>query len=63
MRRAFDLGARRAWVLTMSAAPFFETIGFKRMPRESAPAAIAATRQFATLCPASAMLLARPISF
>lgn len=62
MRRASDLGARRAWVLT-SAAPFFETIGFKRVPRESAPATIAATRQFAALCAASAVLLARPISF
>ena len=63
MRRAFDLGARHAWVLTTSAAPFFEEIGFKPVPRESAPAAIAATRQFAALCPASAVLLARPISF
>ena len=63
LRRAFDRGARRAWLLTTSAAPFFEKIGFARIPRDGAPRDIAATRQFAQLCPASAILLSRPISF
>ena len=63
MRRAFDRGARRAWLLTISAAPYFEKIGFARIPREAAPHDIAATSQFTTLCPASAVLLSRSISF
>ena len=63
MRRAFDRGARRAWLLTTSAAPYFEKIGFARSRREVAPPDIATTSQFTTLCPASAVLLSRSISF
>jgi arsenate reductase len=63
MRRAFDAGARHAWLLTTSPTALFERIGFKPQPRDTASAAIAATRQFASLCPASARLLSRPISF
>jgi arsenate reductase len=62
-RRAFDEGARRAWALTGSAAPFFEKVGFKPVERENAPASVLATRQAAGLCPADAVLLARTIRF
>lgn len=62
-RRAFDEGARRAWVLTSSAAPFFEKVGFKPVDREDAPAAVLTTRQATSLCPADAALLARTIRF
>jgi arsenate reductase len=62
LRRAFDEGARRAWLLTNSAASFFQKAGFKVIPREQAPGAILATRQAAGLCPASAVLLSRTIS-
>jgi arsenate reductase len=60
-RRAFDEGARRAWVLTSSAAPFFEKVGFKPVSRGDAPATVVATRQASSLCPADAALLARTI--
>lgn len=60
-RRAFDRGGRRLWLLTTTAAPFFEKIGFKRVDRTDAPAAILATRQAQGLCPASAVVLTRPI--
>lgn len=62
MSRAFDEGARRAWLLTTSAAPFFEKLGFKATAREEAPDAIRETPQAVSLCPASAPLLARRIS-
>ncbi|MCX5520878.1 arsenate reductase (glutaredoxin) [Kaistia defluvii] len=62
-RRAFDEGAREAWVLTGAAAPFFETIGFKPTARGEAPASILATRQATRLCPADARLLTRTIQF
>ncbi|MBS9479071.1 arsenate reductase (glutaredoxin) [Ancylobacter radicis] len=62
MSRAFDLGARTAWVLTTDAAPYFETIGFTRHARETAPPAIAGSPQAAGICPASAILLSRSIA-
>lgn len=61
LRRAFDEGGRDAWLLTTTAAPFFERAGFKPVERTSAPASVLATRQAASLCPASAALLRRPI--
>lgn len=63
MRRASELGARTAYVLTTTAAPFFEAQGFTSINRERAPAAILSTRQVASLCPASATLLARRLTF
>jgi arsenate reductase len=62
LRRAFDQGARRAWLLTTDATPFFERAGFKRMERTQAPPAILDTQQAKNLCPASAVLLGRAIS-
>ena len=62
-RRAFDEGARRAWVLTSSATSFFEKVGFKPVSRGDAPATVLATRQATSLCPADAALLARTIRF
>ncbi len=57
--RLREAGARRAFLLTTDAAAWFERLGFARGPRESAPPALAATRQFTELCPASAICLAR----
>lgn len=59
--RAFEAGARWAFLLTTSAAPFFGKVGFKAIDRDQAPAAILATRQAAALCPASAILMTRAI--
>jgi arsenate reductase len=61
LRRAFDRGARRAWLLTTDAQGFFEQAGFKAAVRQDAPATILATRQATALCPASAALLTRRI--
>lgn len=61
LRRAYDDGGRNAWLLTTTAAPFFERNGFKPVERDAAPASILATRQAAELCPAGAGLLKRSI--
>ena len=61
LRRAFDEGGRDAWLLTTTSAPFFERAGFKPVERASAPASVLATRQAASRCPASAVLLTRAI--
>ena len=52
-------GADRVWVLTTTAAGFLQGLGFERVERELAPAAIRATAEFATLCPASAVCMTR----
>lgn len=62
MRRAFDDGARTAWLLTISASPFFEKLGFKATPRPDAPSAIGQTSQAISLCPPSAPFLTRRIT-
>lgn len=51
-------GAERAWLLTTTAAVFFESLGFVRTERRDAPAAVLATRQASTIC-GSAPLLTR----
>ena len=61
--RAHEAGAKRAWLLTTSASDFFARLGFKPVERADAPTAILATRQASSLCPASAILMRRKISF
>ncbi|MEO5325327.1 arsenic resistance N-acetyltransferase ArsN2 [Mesorhizobium sp. CC13] len=60
LRRASDLGAHEAYLLTASAAEFFESVGFQRIERQAAPVEILATKQASSLCPsAAAMLMTR----
>jgi len=60
LERLSDEGARNAYLLTTSAAGFFESLGFVPIHRSAAPAEILATKQAASLCPSSATLLFRP---
>lgn len=50
------------YLATTTAAPFFSTIGFSEVPRESVPPAVLDTRQLSSICPSSAtiMKLQRP---
>ncbi|OHV88697.1 GNAT family N-acetyltransferase [Mesorhizobium sp. ORS 3428] len=61
LEQARATGARRAYLLTTDAGPFFEALGFRTVARENAPADILATRQAVSLCPSTAALMARPI--
>jgi arsenate reductase/amino-acid N-acetyltransferase len=54
-------GIAEAWLLTISAVPLAERLGFQPVSRDSAPAAMRATPQFTSLCPASAALMHRSI--
>lgn len=45
---------RRLWILTETAAPFFEKLGFEAVERAAAPDTIQATSEFRKCCPASA---------
>ncbi|CUX61971.1 Acetyltransferase, N-acetylglutamate synthase [Agrobacterium deltaense Zutra 3/1] len=61
LAQARDDGAKAVYLLTDTAAPFFESLGFRNIARDAAPAAILATRPAANLCPASAALMAKDL--
>ncbi|WP_235676694.1 arsenic resistance N-acetyltransferase ArsN2 [Rhizobium rhizogenes] len=61
LQRAYANGARTGYLLTTTAAPFFESLGFIRIDRATAPEAILRSRQASKLCPASAALLAKTL--
>lgn len=54
-------GARRLHLLTEDAAPFFASAGYAATERADAPASVAATTQFSSLCPASATYMVKTI--
>jgi amino-acid N-acetyltransferase len=54
-------GVRVLYLLTTTAEPFFARHGYARAPRDTAPEAIRATREFAGLCPASSALMFKPL--
>ena len=54
---AAEQKATALYLLTTSATAFFERHGYTTLPRSAAPPAIAASRQFSTLCPASASFM------
>lgn len=57
--QARAMGVRTLYLLTTTAEPFFAKHGYTHVPRQEAPAAIAATREFAGICPASSAFMAR----
>lgn len=54
---AAEQKATALYLLTTTATSFFQRQGYVVLPRSAAPAAIAASRQFNTLCPASAAFM------
>jgi amino-acid N-acetyltransferase len=56
------LGVERLYLLTTDAEQYFTRLGFERTERSGAPAPIQATSQFRSLCPTSAVCMARDIS-
>ena len=54
---ARQLGIRQLYLLTTTAETYFRKLDYSDFKRTEAPAAIQATREFSTLCPASAVCL------
>ncbi|WP_084615842.1 arsenic resistance N-acetyltransferase ArsN2 [Solimonas flava] len=50
------------YLLTNGAEPFFAARGYRRLPRDSAPASIAAMPQFSAICPSSATFMSKTMS-
>ena len=62
VRRAHELGIGELWLLTVDADAYFESLGFTPRNRDDAPDAIRRSEEFATLCPADAVLMSRKTS-
>lgn len=58
-RFAQSQGAKEIYLLTTTAERFFERLGYARVQREAAPAAIQRTQEFSTLCSSSSALMAK----
>jgi amino-acid N-acetyltransferase len=56
---AYAHGVRSLYLLTTTAERFFGGRGYRLTARESCPAAIRSTSEFASLCPASSALLVK----
>jgi len=50
-------GSRDVYLLTTDAEAYFARCGYRTVSRDEAPASLRATRQFAQLCPASAVVM------
>jgi len=57
---AAKLNVRSIYLLTTTAESFFEYLGFRRIQREEAPLAIRNSREFSSLCPATAVVMVKP---
>jgi N-acetylglutamate synthase-like GNAT family acetyltransferase len=62
LRYADIQGAETGYLLTTNAAPFLGRLGFHPVERTAVPAAILATPQATSLCPATASVLSRSVS-
>lgn len=49
-------------LLTTTAAPFFERLGYTRMDRDEVPDALQQSSEFASICPASATVMGKTLS-
>lgn len=62
MEAASPHGFRWAWLITTDRADWFGRSGFVVVPREATPPEVRACRQFAGLCPASAVVMRRDLA-
>lgn len=60
-RHARKAGMRELVLLTESAQPFFERLGYQVIERSAAPAAVQASAEFALLCSQSAVCMRKSL--
>ena len=58
---AAQQGVSTLYLLTTTAAHFFERRGYSHIARDTAPASIAATSQFSGLCPSSSAFMRKSL--
>ena len=54
-------GVKKLYLLTTTAADFFPKLGFNTIDRDSVPPAIQTTEEFASICPATAVCMAKSV--
>jgi hypothetical protein len=59
---ARGLGVTELYLLTTTARPFFESLGYALADRSAAPESIRATREFSSICPGSAAFLVKRLA-
>lgn len=59
--QAEEAGVSELYLLTNTARDYFDRLGFAAIARETAPDGVRQTGQFTRLCPASAVLMHRPL--
>ena len=59
---ASERKVRELWLLTIDAEHFFARLAYNATARAAAPAAIQASAEFASLCPASAVLMRKSLA-
>jgi amino-acid N-acetyltransferase len=57
LTEAAQSGVISVYLLTTTAAPYFAARGFREVSRQTAPPPLRASAEFATLCPATAVLM------
>jgi amino-acid N-acetyltransferase len=62
LKVAKDHGSRTAFLLTTTAENFFPKLGFERMSRDDVPASVQASIEFRSACPASAVVMRKPLA-
>ncbi|WP_416359947.1 GNAT family N-acetyltransferase, partial [Burkholderia cepacia] len=58
-KRARATGVSSLWLLTNSATEFFQGAGYTTVHRNEVPTVIKGSREFAELCPASAVCMCK----
>jgi amino-acid N-acetyltransferase len=58
--QAAQSGITSLWLLTNTARPFFEHLGWQVVDRHAAPDAVSKSEEFASLCPSSATCMTYP---
>ena len=60
-RVAADRQLAAVYLLTTTAAPFFEALGYAHVERDRVPEAVRRSSEFAGVCPASATVMAKQL--
>jgi amino-acid N-acetyltransferase len=61
-RHARECGVEHVYLLTTTAARFFESLGYVAVTRDEAPASIRATSEFSGICPASSVFMMKDLT-
>jgi amino-acid N-acetyltransferase len=62
LESAREAGARQAYLLTLTAERWFPRLGFTTIERDDVPASVRESGEFREACPASAIVMTRPLA-